>query len=143
MILISDVIEIPYEKLADWIALIGSALVYGAFAIGVFYGRRLFATRTRMRVLTDLLAALLLVAGLTGYFEVFVAIDKITYRRAVVSAFRGTSAGRNDPLLDQLVEERARSVRGSFIPIDARRVAFYVLPLAAVVVPALLARDRT
>ena len=47
--IISDVIEIPYAELADWIALIVSALAYGAFAMAVFYGLRVFVNRTRMR----------------------------------------------------------------------------------------------
>src|SRR6266705_1340127 len=111
LMLVSELFEIPHEKLADWIALIGSGVVYLIFAIVVFYGLRIFVARTGARLLGNLMAALVLVAGVMGYFEVFVALDRITFRQAVVSALGQTSAASNDALLDRLTEERARSVR--------------------------------
>jgi hypothetical protein len=140
--LVSDLFEIPHEKLADWIALIGSAIAYLILAIVVFYGLRIFVTRTRMRLLGNLIAALVLVAGLIAYFEVFVALDKVTFRQAVVSALAQTPAGRNDALLDRLTEERARSVREGYGPIELRRISFYLLPIVAVVLAAMIVTPR-
>jgi hypothetical protein len=130
--LVSDLIEIPHEKLADWIALIGSAVAYLFFAMVVFYGLRIFVTRTRMRALGNLMAALVLVAGLVGYFEVFVALDTVTFGKAVSSALGQTPGARNPPLLTRLSKERARSVRGPYGPIELRRIGFYLLPAIAV-----------
>jgi hypothetical protein len=140
--LVSDLIEIPYEKLADWIALIGAAIAYLIFAIAVFSGLRIFVTRTRMRLLANLIAALVLVVGLVGYFEVFVALDRATFSRAVVAAFGQTPAGRNDPLLQRMTDERARSINQPGAPIELRRIGFYLLPVVAVMLAAMFARAR-
>jgi hypothetical protein len=140
--LVSDLIEIPYEKLADWIALIGAAIAYLIFAIVVFHGLRLFVLRTRMKVLGNLIAALVLVVGLVGYFEVFVALDRATFSRAVVAAFGRTPAGRNDALLQRLTDERARSIIQPGAPLELRRIGFYLLPVVAVMLAAIFARAR-
>jgi hypothetical protein len=140
--LVSDLIVIPYEKLADWVALIGAAIAYLIFAIVVLYGLRVFVTRTRMKVLGNLIAALVLAVGLLGYFEVFVALDSMTFGRAVTSALAQTPAGRNNALLKRLSEERARSIRGPFGPIDLRIISFYLLPVIAVMLAAMTVRAR-
>ena len=141
--LVSDLIEIPHEKLADWIALIGSAVAYLIFAMAIFYGLRIFVTRTRMRTLGDLMAALVLVAGLVGYFEVFVALDAVTFGKAVASALGQTPAASNDALLTRLSKERARSVRGPYGPIELRRIGFYLLPIIAAAAAAMTVRAKT
>ena len=141
--LVSDLIEIPHEELADWIALIGAAIAYLIFAVVVFYGLRIFVTRTRMKALGNLMAALVLAAGLLGYFELFVALDAVTFGRAVTSALSQTPAGGNDALFKRLGEERARSIRGPFGPIDLRRIGFYLLPVIAAAVAAMTVRTKT
>ncbi|HEY8181163.1 MAG TPA: hypothetical protein VII32_02905 [Thermoanaerobaculia bacterium] len=141
--LVSDLIEIPHEKLADWIALIGAAIVYLVFAIIVFYGLHIFVSRTRMKILGNLFAALVLAAGLIGYFELFVALDAVTFGRAVTSALSQTPARSNDALFKRLSEERARSIRGPFGPIDLRRIGFYLLPVVAAGVAAMTVRTKT
>jgi hypothetical protein len=140
--LVSDLIVVPHEKLADWTALIGSFVAYLAFATVVFYGLRIFVTRTRMRLLGDLFAATILVAGLVGYFEVFVALDRATYSQAVVTALGDTSAGHNNALLKGLTDERARSMIAPGGPIELRRIGFYLLPVVDVMLAAMLVRDR-
>ena len=135
--LISDLIEIPHEKLADWIALIGAAIAYLIFAVVVFYGLRVFVTRTRMQLLGNLIAGMVLAAGLLGYFEVFVVLDGVTFGRAVTHALGQTPAGHNDALLKRLSEERARTIRGPYGPIDLRRIGFYLLPVIAAAVAAM------
>ena len=140
--LVSDLIEIPYDHLADWIALIGAAIVYLLFAIVVFYGLRIFVTRTRMKVLGNLIAALVLAVGLVGYFEVFVALDTVTYRKAVTSALGQTPAASNDALLTRLSAERARSIREPFGMIDLRRIGFYLLPVVGVALAGMLVTAR-
>src|SRR6266567_3770668 len=104
--LVSDLLEVPHEKLADWIALIGSSVAYLIFAIAMFFGLRVFIARTRMKLLGNLLAAFVLVAGLVGYFAVFVALDRATFSRAVVDALGQTPAANNDALLTRLSDER-------------------------------------
>ncbi len=141
--LVSDLIEIPHEKLADWIALIGAAIAYLIFAIVVFYGLRIFVTRTRMRTVGNLTAALVLVAGLVGYFEVFVALDAMTFGTAVASALGQTSAASNDALVTRLSKERARRIRGPYGPIDLRIIGFYLLPVIAAAVAAMVVRTKT
>ena len=136
--LVSDLIEIPHDKLADWIALIGAAIAYLFFALAIFYAYR----RVRMRLLGGVIAALLLIVALVGYFEIFVAIDRVTFGHAVTSAFAGTPAGGNDALMDRLAGERARSIRGPGGPIDLRRIAFYLLPVLAAAVAAMIVRPR-
>jgi hypothetical protein len=141
--LVSDLIEIPHEQLADWIALIGAAIAYLIFAIVVFYGLRIFVTRTRMRTLGNLMAALVLVAGLVGYFEVFVALDTVTFGKAVSSALGQTPAAGNDALLTRMSRERARSIRGPYGPVELRRIGFYLLPIIAAAVAAMTVRAKT
>jgi hypothetical protein len=131
--LVSDVIEIPYEKLADWVALIGSAVAFLIWATVVFAGFQLFVRRTRMRVLGTLLAASMLVVGLVGYFVVFVALDSATFSHAVDASFLGPP--RTQQLaadLARLTRDRARTIRIG--PMEARRIGFYVLPAVAAVV---------
>ena len=140
MMLVSDVFEVPYEQLADWTALVGAAIAYLIFAVAVFYGWRVFVTRTRMMLLGSLIAAMILVAGLVGYFEVFVAIDAVTFGRALTSALGQTPAAHNDALLTRLSNERARSIRGPYGPIDLRRIGFYFLPIVAAALAAMIAR---
>jgi hypothetical protein len=140
--LVSDVFEVPYEKLADWIAIIGGVIAYLIFAIAVFYGLRIFVTRTRMRLLGNLIAALVLVAGLVGYFEVFVAIDTVTFRRAVVAALGQTPAAHNSALLTRMSNERARSVIEPGGPIELRRIGFYLLPVVAAGLAAMIVRAK-
>jgi hypothetical protein len=140
--LVSDLIVIPHEKLADWIALIGAAIAYLIFAVVVFYGLRIFVSRTRMKILGNLIAALVLAVGLVGYFEFFVGLDSMTFGRAVTSALAQTPAGHNDALLKRLSEERARSIREPFGPLDLRRIGFYLLPVIAVMLAAMLVTAR-
>ena|SRR6266496_1542447 len=140
--LVSDLIEIPHEKLADWIALIGAAIAYLIFAIIVFYGLRIFVSRTRMKTLGSLMAALVLVAGLIGYFEVFVALDRVTFGHAVAAALGQTPAGSNNAVVKRLSEERARSIRGPYGPIELRRIGFYLLPVIAAAVAAMSVRAK-
>ena len=141
--LVSDLIEVPYEKVADWIALIGAAIAYLIFAIVVFYGLRIFVTRTRMRTLGNLMAVLVLVAGLVGYFEVFVALDTVTFGKAVASALGQTPAASNDALLTRLSKARARGIRGPYGPIELRRIGFYLLPIIAAAVATMFVRRKT
>jgi hypothetical protein len=138
--LVSDVFEVPHEKLADWTAPIGSAVAYLIFAMVVFYGLRIFFTRTRMRLLGNLIAAMVLVAGLVGYFEVFVALDGATFSRAVAAVL--PRAG-GEAQLARLSNERARSIRDAGGAIESRRVGFYLLPVVAVAFAAMLVRART
>ena len=137
--LVSDLIEIPHEKLADWIALIGSCIAYLIFAFAIFFGLRVFIAKTRMKFVGNLLAALVLVAGLLGYFAVFVALDTATFSRAVLDAFRHTPASHNDALLTRLSNERARSIIEPYGPIELRRIGFYVLPVVAAALAAITA----
>jgi hypothetical protein len=141
--LVSDVMEIPYEKLADWIALIGSAIAYLIFAIVVFYFLHRFVARTLMKTVGNLIAALVLVASLVGYFEVFVALDTITFRHAVVNALGQTPAVGNDELMNRLSKERARSIRGPHGPIELRIIGFYLLPVIAAAVAAMIVRTKS
>jgi hypothetical protein len=140
--LVSDLFEVPHEKLADWTALIGSFVAYLVFATVVFYGLRIFLLRTRMRLLGYLFAAMILVAGLVGYFEVFVALDRATFSQAVVTALGETSAGHNNALLKRLTDERARSMIEPGGPIELRRIGFYLLPVIAVMLAAMIATAR-
>jgi hypothetical protein len=141
--LVSDLFEVPYEKLADWIAIIGSAVAYLIFAVVVFYGLRIFVTRSRMRLLGNLIAALVLVAGLVGYFEVFVALDTVTFGKAVAKALGKTPAAGNDALLMRLSKERARSIIEAGGPIELRRIGFYLLPVIAAAGAAMIVRAKT
>lgn len=142
MMLVSDLIEIPYDELADWIALAGAAVAYLIFAIAVFYAMRIFTTRTRMQVVASLIAAVVLVVGLIGYFETFVAIDTATFGKAVTSALGQTPAAHNDALLKRLSSERARSIRGPSGPIDLRRIGFYLLPVIGVALAGMIVRTK-
>jgi hypothetical protein len=140
--LVSDVFEIPHEKLADWIALTGSALVYLILAVAVFGGLRLFVRKTGMRVVGDVVAALILVAGLAGYYETFVALDTVTFSHAVDAVLPHTGG---DAQRKRLSSDRARGIREDG-PADARRVGFYVLPVVSVAFGALIVatgRDRS
>ena len=141
--LVSDLMEIPHEKLADWIALIASFVAYLVFAMVVFYGLRMFISRTGMRLVGNLIAALVLVVGLVGYFEVFVALDRATFSRAVVAALGQTLAGRNDSLLQRLADERARSIIEPGGPIELRRIGFYLLPVVAAALAPMTVRAKT
>lgn len=138
--LVSDLLEVPHEKLADWIALVGSAIAYLIFAIVIFYGLRIFVTRTRMRLLGNLIAALILVVGLVGYFAVFVALDTATFSRAVVAVLPHVGS---DEQLERLSKERARSLIEAGGPIELRRVGFYVLPVIAALTAAMIVRVVT
>ncbi len=138
--LVSDLLEVPHEKLADWIALVGSAIAYLIFAIAIFIGLRMLVTRTRMRLLGNLIAALILVVGLVGYFEVFVALDAATFSRAVVAVLPHVGS---DEQLERLSKERARSLIEAGGPIELRRVGFYVLPVIAALTAAMIVRVVT
>jgi hypothetical protein len=140
-VLVSDLIEVPHEALADWTALIAAAIVYLIFAIAVLLSVRAFIARTGMPLLGSLAGGLVMAAGLAGYFAIFVAVDSATYGHAVNSALGRNPAGE-DHELTRLSRERARSILG-IDPMDARRIAFYGLPLAAVVVAVAVARWRS
>ncbi|HEX9492003.1 MAG TPA: hypothetical protein VGA33_01960 [Thermoanaerobaculia bacterium] len=135
--LVSDLIEIPHAALADWVALIGSAIVYLMWATIVFFGSRVFVKRTGMRALSNLLAALLLVAGLVGYYEVFVMLDRATFAQAVRAALPGVRRG--DTELTRLSNNRARTILAEEGPIVPRRIAFFLLPVAAAAIAVAIA----
>ncbi len=138
--LVSDLLEVPHEKLADWIALVGSAIAYLIFAIAIFIGLRMFVTRTGMRLVGNLVAALLLVVGLIGYFAVFVALDTATFSRAVVAVLPHVGS---DEQLERLSKERARSILQPYGPIELRRIGFYLLPVIAAAIAAMTVRAKT
>ena len=127
--LVSDLIEVPHEALADWTALIAAAIVYLIFAFAVLLGAHAFIRRTQMPILGSFMAGLIIAAGMAGYFAVFVAVDSVAYARAVNSAL-GRNPPGEDRELTRLSRERARSVLGIY-PMDARRIAFYCFPIVA------------
>jgi hypothetical protein len=129
-VLVSDLIEVPHEALADWTALIAAAIVYLIFAIAVLLAVRAFVQRTQMALLGTILAGVVIAAGLAGYFAVFVAVDGATYGRAVNSALRRNPASE-DHELTRLSRERARGILG-IDPMDARRLGFYCFPIVAI-----------
>jgi len=135
--LVSDLIEIPHAALADWVALIGSAVIYLMWAVAVFLASRAFVKRTGMRALSNLLAALMLVAGLTGYYEMFVILDRATFAQAVRAAL--PVIRRGDTELTRLGNNRAHTILAEEGPIVPRRIAFFLLPVAAAAIAVAIA----
>jgi hypothetical protein len=144
LILINDYYEIPHVRLADWIAMIGSAVAYLIFAIVVFGGLRFFVRRTRMRLLGNVIAVLFLVAGLVGYWVVFVTLDSATYTRAFKAAeVAHRPVPDEEARLKWWANERARSIFLQRPWIKPSRTGFDVLPVVAVALAAMLVRAKT
>jgi hypothetical protein len=140
--LIPDEINVPYDSLADWTALLFSSVVYTVWSVLTLAARRRCAERTKMGILAWVIAVLLLATGLALYGFVFLKVDALAYRAAVRAALPGPLTPRSAQLLTNLVVDRAWSFINSPWAAGARGMAFSSSPLFAVAIAAVATRAR-
>lgn len=128
LMLSSDELTIPYERLADWAALVVAAVAYVGWSAASLFGFRLFVHRTRMRVLGTTIAALVLIAGLAVYALVFLSAHRVAFQAAVNAVFPEPLDAGSRTLLLALVSERGRSFITTPWITGLRGIAFYALP---------------